>query len=794
MIWHEVFATGLVAAMGAGLAVPSARRLMLGDLKQDWLQDQLELDRVESDRATIRGKDGSLSQVYRFIGTSYDAKVEAEQTNLLDARTQLLNKLGQLGLSQRWFGVKRKRPINAAAEWPNAPLQAVGDAEAELFKASYFIDWYVVLTASAMPPLLEAAEKIEAGTGKYGVSRVRAAKKGRTCELTGFLNGLVSGDYRKDLPAIISDISGGLPASDISCEKATGLIRTFTPTERLQRIFTVARWPGVVSGQLINELMGLEGELEVCQICEPVDQLRATAYLARRASGEDNALMGNPEAAAELQSMMQMVNKGDTTLFVTQFVVTAYAENQTDLDRLTKRISRCFSNRQIMYNVQVRGAPVCWFSRVPGKPRGKVLPGGQFMSPLELRTQNIAAMWALPHAATGLAESPLGPGPLRWLRTISGQAYAANFHVVNKEKSLANFLVFAPAGGGKSTLLMHMLSGAAKFSDVRSFIFDSKEGSRFMTEALGGLYQNYDGLSLNPLDVGEDTPANRERLRFVMGAMAGIELSGDDKDAIDHAIGLAMQLEPPERTFNNVFPYAFPKRGALRRAFQQWVVDEKGNRGLRSHIMNAPHDSLGGMFDQSHMVGINMSEALADPSLGAPIVAHMAETIYRSVAPNLRGFLLLIEEAAKLCQNAGFLSLAKEMYREYRKLGGVVGMVFQDPAALMETGAAPAFIENTGTFIFFPNSKVDDKSLLPFNLNEEQRDFIKGKARSEDFDDRRVLIVKRDEASGFEESAILNVDLTPLGDPLKFYRSGSDENRLMERLQREWGEQWRDHL
>ena len=45
-----------------------------------------------------------------------------------------------------------------------------------------------------------------------------------------------------------------------------------------------------------------------------------------------------------------------------------------------------------------------------------------------------------------------------------------------------------------------------------------------------------------------------------------------------------------------------------------------------------------------------------------------------------------------------------------------------------------------------------------------------------------------------DESAIIDVDLTPYGDALRFYRAGVDANHHLENLKSQWGEQWQDHL
>tara|TARA_R100000322_G_scaffold114627_1_gene73637 strand:- start:1178 stop:3571 length:2394 start_codon:yes stop_codon:yes gene_type:complete len=797
MIWGDVLGTTILACMAGGLAVPTVRNFLLGDINRDWLQDELNLNNIDKgDSSTVVGKDGSCSRVWRLRGTSYDACVETEQITLLHNRTEVIHQLGKAGLVVRYFGIKRKRGIDRAADWPNKVLAEIGAAERELFKSSYFIDWYIMATGNSIKPLVDADNIIKNMMDRYQpVLLSRVEDPDGDCELTGFLNGLVSGEYRLDLPCLSENLSSTLPGADFLPERNTGTIQTNIPASKYHKVITVSQWPETVSGRLIGELMSIQADLEVNQICEPYDGDKAKALFKRRSRAESSSLFASDDVLGDIAKIQSLLSSEKCTFFATQFQIIPRADSPKELADLVAEITKVLGDKKILYKVETIGAPACWFLRHPRRrAKRSLMPGSNFMAPREMRDQNVSALWPLPHASTGLDKSPLGPGALRYFSTPTGQSYAMNFHVVNKEKTLSHFMCFAPSRSGKSTFLSHALGGAAKFDGVRTYIFDSLEGSRFMVEAMGGIYQSFDKLALNPLDVGEDNAKNRERIFYQLQTMAGIELGKEDMGALKHAVELAFQVEPPERTLNAIFDYAFSKRSDLRSAFSQWVVDRKGNKGLRSHIFNAANDSLGGILSQSHMVGINMNEALADPVLGASVVSHIAQSIPKWAAQNGNGFIMLLEECGALLQNPGFLELAKFMFRQYGKLNGTVGMVFQDPEALIATGDAKAFLDNTATLIFFPNSKATDESLAPFNLNEEQRLFVQGRVRSTKKDDRRVLIVKRDEVSGYEESAILNVDLTPYGKSLRFYKSGADENLRMEQLQKQWGDAWTDHI
>lgn len=782
-----ILATGLAAAGVGFLAVPAARRLMLGDVEYDWLAGELDLDSVDADGCTVRCKTGTAFRVIRIRGVAYDAKIATEQERLLKIRATANHAAGEGRCTVSLFGVKRRRDIGFDADWPSPTLAEIAEAERHLFRTSFYVEWFLILSSSSAGAVAETCAKVLSMLADYD-PRVMARPEDPTapCPLTGFLNHLVCGDLRHDLPPLSWNLSGSLPASDLRLAR-DGVVEAMTPIRHIHRIIGVRSCPEVVQGRIIAEVMAISADIEVSHVCIPWDRDLALAFYKRKAIEQGTAFIGNPQLEAECEAIIQLLTEGNTTLFRAHLQFTVRTESEAEMDAVIRKVCDTLGRRGILYSVETVGAGAAWFGRLPGRnPR-------HMLRPLNLTDRNVAGLWAWPHSPSGLTRSPFGERPVRYLGTPSGQAYAFQFHVSDRPQANGNFLVFAPAGAGKSTLIMHLLGGLAKFAGVRSYVFDSKEGARFMIETLGGVYQGYENLALNPLDVGDDTPQARHRVLGLLKAMAaGAEHAEDDDQVFAHTVELAFKVEPPERTLNTIHEFAFASRTPLRRAFARWITDSKGTAGMYAHVFNAPHDSLGSFLAGHFMVGINMNEALNDPVLGPPVVAHISAAISKSAAEAAKGFVIFIDEAAKLLQNEGFRLLAAEMYREYRKLNGCVGLAFQDPAALFRSGMAEAFLENTTTLFFFPNSNTNRQSLEPFNLNDEQIEFILNGPEKPDA--RHVLVVKRDAASGLDESTIIDVDLRPLGDALRFYRAGVDANKHLAELKRTWGDQWPWHV
>jgi type IV secretion system protein VirB4 len=772
--------TGVAAVGAAALVSSKSRKYLLGEVEQDWLANELEFDQLLADNQTVSLKDGSFCRVFSLSGLSYETRNITEQEVLAKGRASTFNQFLSAGSTLRMFGIKRRRDVSFQAEWPSVTLRQVGDAEQRLYQNAYSLVWYLVLTTKTSGELEKTSRGLMSGFNDYNVRPVEAAQEhGKPCELTRVLNYLVCGELMPNLARLSAGISANLPASDIHVS-TDGAIDTFTPHRTRTRVIAVRGWPETVSGMLVSRLLALSGEIEVCQVIKPLDTPKQIALFTRQITEQKHNFFGTGAVLAELEAVNEDLLNNAHQLQETQFQITVRSRDEHELASLIDQVTALLDNARIRYCIETVGAATAWFNRMPGRDK--------LLRPLKITEGNVAALWPFQFSPIGLWSSPLGDRPVRLFKTPTGQNYAFQFHVSDKPQSPGNYLMFAPTGGGKSTLILHLLGGLAKFHGVRNYVFDSKDGARFMIEAFGGVYQGYEELRLNPLDIDLADKSARHRVRLILQAMLGQGFDEDMDDYLHAALDMAAELDPGLRTLDNIYGAAFPAQSEIRRAFAKWVNGEDGAEGQFSHVFNAPRDQITGFLEQSFLVGINMNEALMDPVLGPPVVAHISAAISAAAKKGEGGFSIFIDEAANLLRNNGFRSVVREMYQEYRKLNGFVGLAFQEPGALLEFDGASAMIENAQTLFFLPNSQAKLENLEPFNLSPEQIAFIKGE--SEMKGGRQVLVVKRFEAANFNESTILDVDLSGLGDALRFYRSGPSAVQDLLNTKNQWGDQW----
>ena len=794
---------GLLMATGTAAAaalIPALNKSFMGDVKRDWLGGQVEFDSVEPDNVTIRLKSGRYCRIVAIEGVSYDAMVPQEVISLSEARGTAFGRLAGAGITARIFAIKRQAPVRYKGEWPEGNVEEIGKAEEKKYSRTFAIGWFVMLDSTNRQTLHKEGEGFISLMQKFKATYLSvkrdtekeddyvAAASAMKCTIPEFVNYLMTGDMVYGINWIRENMSFDLGNSNLSISD-NGDIKTSTPHDHLQRMIAVRRWPEDVSGMIVGDLLRIPHEIELSHVVLPEGKKKVQLLLNQKAGElEKFSALGGDTTAEDFHEYVEVLSKdSNINSLKTEFVVCLRTKDEKEMEKALSAVEEVLGRYRVIYNRETSAVGVLWFNRMPA-PKHKQ---GRILRPLRILTTNIGPMWPFNSMISGNVASPWGDSAVRLFTGSSGQSYRFQFHASAAPQSVGHYLVLAPTGGGKTTIMMHLLSGLMKFKNVRSYVFDSREGTRFSIEAMGGNYKSFDTLDLNPLDV-DDTPENRNRIGTMVKAMIPAHVNDENmKEMVDAVINFTFTAKPHNRTFNQIFPLAFPRDEPATKSFLQWVVDKKHNKGLYHHVFNAKKDGLNEALGKAQITGINMNEALGNPELGPPVVTHImnkiSDTAKALAGENVGGFNIFIDEAAKLLENAGFRGAVVEMYREYRKLNGVVGMAFQDPSALHKSGIAEAVIDNTSTLIIFPNPQARAEDYAAFNLNEEQIAFITTTHKG-----RKVLVVRRDGPSGLDETVVLDADLGWLGESMRFYKSGPDAVKKMVRLQKSHPENWRD--
>ncbi len=203
----SIATTTILSLAGAALVVPATRKLLLGDVDQDWLAGELEFDRILDDEKTVRLKSGHLFRAFSLKGQSYETKPIEQQEVLMNGRSDALHQIGQTGTNIRLIGIKRQEDVSFEANWPSPSLQEIGEAEQATYKSGYDVRWFLLLEAKDFFTLDKACNKAQMILADYEIKPVSSPEdKSLPCPLTGLISYLITGELRFDLPAINKSI------------------------------------------------------------------------------------------------------------------------------------------------------------------------------------------------------------------------------------------------------------------------------------------------------------------------------------------------------------------------------------------------------------------------------------------------------------------------------------------------------------------------------------------------------------------------------------------------------------
>ena len=246
--------------------------------------------------------------------------------------------------------------------------------------------------------------------------------------------------------------------------------------------------------------------------------------------------------------------------------------------------------------------------------------------------------------------------------------------------------------------------------------------------------------------------------------LTGLIQNPDPEDMIEVANCVELvysRFRPKDRSLKNVYMAAFRDHSNARSCIGPWInPDQFGT------IFNAHTDSIGEILQESPipLIGYDCTQAFDDPYLSNTLISYLTYRL-RQMSPG-KPSMIFIDETEPLLDNEAFQRTYRTSLQEARKMRHVVVSCFQRPGAIQRTGMSQVIRGQCPTMIFAQNPQAVAEDYSHFDLSDGERAFVLGEKRVES---RRAFLVKRYEGP---HTAILDLDLSSLGDLLKVFSSG----------------------
>jgi type IV secretion/conjugal transfer VirB4 family ATPase len=413
-----------------------------------------------------------------------------------------------------------------------------------------------------------------------------------------------------------------------------------------------------------------------------------------------------------------------------------------------------------------------------------------------LTPDNLAQFISLSGAHEGHRHCAFGNDSVVPFKRPDGTIYHFNWHPTPApDVSPHTFLCGAP-GSGKTMLAMFLIMMSMKFKGLsgdrplKTLLFDSGKGAKIPTLAFGGSYHTLKeeaDISLNPMSM-EETVANKDFLLRFIKMLAGNDITPRQEQTITELIRQNYQLKPQKRRLYELRDLLGQHgavedgKASLATLLDKWLPDEEDpshSDAPNGLIFNAQHDTLN--FDKQ-LVGFDMSMALKDPDLLAPLTSYIFHRFNQMIANNPSPHLIFVDEVAQYLEHPIFGDYILKILREQRKKGGAMIMAAQEPTVLTGTENGRAALDNIETFLIWPNTSARPEHYMENGLGLNDREFAwvknpKGK---------REVMVKRKNGG----SVILDIDLSHLGKHFNLFQSRATLVELAEKLMKEMPEDW----
>ncbi len=794
-------------ALGAGVALSNhLQRKLTPSLEETFLKDTLPFDSVWDDKVTLQSKNGMLSRLIKVKGSNTDNLTPDEIYHLFLKRKKWLDELAQMNIMIKVMTTREEISRTLEGTYDTEVLQSVHDQWMEQFDRTFLNEHYIVLCVAPQLPstLNKLQDKIygrkttftsfhehilrEATSltleGLHDLAPRIIENEEKVSPLLSFWAHLIHGRSLSIKP-LTFDLSDQMVACQIGFDPQKGQI--YWKDEQGSRygaILSLNKWDKDSSPQLMKELNALRGQFTIFQHLKGFSKARSLLYLMDQKKQRNllEDLFPNDHVRQEFEAAIELVTSDQASLYGYQCSILLISNSEEELTSLIEDARHIFKSYGVLPIQETAAIEYLWRSLFPGSE--------SFLRQTHPLSHNVSHLLTFDYEPKGFARCDWGEGPLRLFKTSSGSSYALQVHASEEKEALANSIVIAPAGSGKTTFFQHLIGGALRHPNLRAYIFDRFNGTRIFTQSMGGNYIDFSHQEtslLNPFYC-EDTPQERAFLPQLLCMMAGTQ-DEESMEQAQRAIQILFKVPKEQRLLKYLIDDLFPAQSLLKKRLLPWT--EGGALGKwfnGQHLVDHQNQAYDALDLTSHrFVAFEMTDVQANPQVANTVTQYIIHRIRRVIREEALPHFIFIDETAPLIQDHYFKSSVGVFFKEHRKLRGSINVCFQNIKDLKESGISSVILDQCPTRFLFPNPSAKKEDYADFDLTESEWAYIKGTsklARSL----KHSVLVKR-----FNESVILDCDLTPLGPHLKLYRSGSEAVKLVKHLQQQWSHQWVDH-
>ncbi len=732
----------------------------------------------------VLGKDGVCSQILKIAGYDAGSKTSEEIASLIQKKQHWLDKMAELKAGFKILTIRRECQHDLASGDVPPVLKRIHGSWMSNFIKNYRNTHYLMISVypnqnnNLLRFLKKDAPDPNAGLLKEIVTlTIDSLIEFKPNVLT---NGYrAADDEQSDLMSLLHELAScevePLKAKTQNVQYFIGNnIRFVKNTDLIEynncygKIISLNKWCDVVSADLLKEIQSLPSRLIIMQMLGSDGKIKSLLKLKYQLK-QKQMLFKNLHIQQDYETAIEEVQANRTSMYNYQLSILVLSHDLAELESSINQVKRILISYGKAPIIEKSSKELVWRCQFPGFD--------QMIRPANPMSCNLSYLINFEFEPCGFDACDWGIGAIRPFKTITGNVYSLQLHVSPEKESLAHALIVAPSNSGKTTLFQHLIGGALRHTNLRAFIFDRLNGTKIFTQAVGGEYIDFnDGtVLLNPF-VCANNDHNKAFLQDFLQM-----LSNTDEDSVYEAalaIEQIMSIPAEHRILAKCFQDIARKGSKFSKGLRKWSTDSSLSKWFNGfitdeHANDIAFDALN--LNKSRLTAFEMTKIQENPQVAAAVTTYIMHKI-RSIGTDACPHLIFIDETQPMMEDQVFAKQVGVLLKEHRKLRGSVNVCFQDVNAINSV-----ILEQCQTRFLFPNASANKEQYAKFELTDFEWDYIKGFTRISKDLKYSVLLKKPN------ESVILNIDLTPLGNLLQLYRSGAEPVKIVRELQQQWG-------